>query len=69
LRSKEDDVNSRLATITLNEKVNINYNVILITYIFVRSHKRHILMSISSDAGMWFYENEPGSQREGVICM
>lgn len=33
LRSKEDDVNSRLATITLNEKVNINYNVILISYI------------------------------------
>lgn len=33
LRSKEDDVNRRLATITLNEKVNINYNVILISYI------------------------------------
>jgi len=44
LRSKEEDVNSRLATITLNEKVNINYNVILISCIFVRSDKRHILI-------------------------
>lgn len=37
LRNKEDDVNNRLAAISLNEKVKINYYVILFSYIFVWS--------------------------------